>query len=316
MNLLITGGAGFIGSNFVDYILKHHPDHRVLVLDRLTYAGGLDNLTEADGNPRYRFIQGDICDRAIDDELVADSDLVINFAAETHVDRSIHAAEEFVRTNILGTYTLLEAARKHKKRFIQISTDEVYGSKEEGGFTESDPLNPSSPYAASKAAGDLLTLSYHKTYGLPVMIIRCSNNYGPRQYPEKLLPLFIVKALSGERLPLYGDGLNRREWTYVEDNCRAIELILQKGEDGQIYNISSGIELTNIQIIQEILKLLGKSEDLIEFVPDRPGHDRRYSLSIEKMAGLGWKPLYNLQRGLKMTVSWYLENREWWEKRL
>jgi len=316
MNLLITGGAGFIGSNFVDYILKHHPDHRVLVLDRLTYAGGLDNLTEADGNPRYRFIQGDICDRAIDDELVADSDLVINFAAETHVDRSIHAAEEFVRTNILGTYTLLEAARKHKKRFIQISTDEVYGSKEEGGFTESDPLNPSSPYAASKSAGDLLTLSYHKTYGLPVMIIRCSNNYGPRQYPEKLLPLFIVKALSGERLPLYGDGLNRREWTYVEDNCRAIEQILQKGENGQIYNISSGIELTNIQIIQEILKLLGKSEDLIEFVSDRPGHDRRYSLSTEKMAGLGWNPFYNLQRGLKMTVSWYLENREWWEKRL
>jgi len=316
MNLLITGGAGFIGSNFVDYILKHHPDHRVLVLDRLTYAGGLDNLTEADGNPRYRFIQGDICDRAIDDELVADSDLVINFAAETHVDRSIHAAEEFVRTNILGTYTLLEAARKHKKRFIQISTDEVYGSKEEGGFTESDPLNPSSPYAASKSAGDLLTLSYHKTYGLPVMILRCSNNYGPRQYPEKLLPLFIVKALSGERLPLYGDGLNRREWTYVEDNCRAIEQILQKGENGQIYNISSGIELTNIQIIQEILKLLGKSEDLIEFVSDRPGHDRRYSLSTEKMAGLGWNPFYNLQRGLKMTVSWYLENREWWEKRL
>jgi len=316
MNLLITGGAGFIGSNFVDYILKHHPDHRVLVLDRLTYAGGLDNLTEADGNPRYRFIQGDICNRAIDDELVADSDLVINFAAETHVDRSIHAAEEFVRTNILGTYTLLEAARKHKKRFIQISTDEVYGSKEEGGFTESDPLNPSSPYAASKAAGDLLTLSYHKTYGLPVMIIRCSNNYGPRQYPEKLLPLFIVKALSGERLPLYGDGLNRREWTYVEDNCQAIELILQKGEDGQIYNISSGIELTNIQIIQEIIKLLGKSEDLIEYVSDRPGHDRRYSLSTEKLAGLGWKPLYNLQRGLKMTVSWYLENREWWEKRI
>ncbi len=316
MNLLITGGAGFIGSNFVDYILKHHPDHRVLVLDRLTYAGGLDNLTEADGNPRYRFIQGDICDRGIDDELVADSDLVINFAAETHVDRSIQAPDVFLRTNILGAQSLLEATKKHKKRFIQISTDEVYGSREEGGFTESDPLNPSSPYAASKAAGDLLTLSYHKTYGLPVMIIRCSNNYGPRQYPEKLLPLFIVKALSGERLPLYGDGLNRREWTYVEDNCRAIELILQKGEDGQIYNISSGIELTNIQIIQEILKLLGKSEDLIEFVPDRPGHDRRYSLSTEKMAGLGWNPLYNLQRGLKMTVSWYLENREWWEKRL
>ncbi len=316
MNLLITGGAGFIGSNFVDYILKHHPDHRVLVLDKLTYAGGMDNLTEAEGNPRFRFIQGDICDRGIDDELVADSDLVINFAAETHVDRSIQAPDVFLRTNILGAQSLLEATKKHKKRFIQISTDEVYGSREEGGFTESDPLNPSSPYAASKAAGDLLTLSYHKTYGLPVMIIRCSNNYGPRQYPEKLLPLFIVKALSGERLPLYGDGLNRREWTYVEDNCRAIELILQKGEDGQIYNISSGIELTNIQIIQEILKLLGKSEDLIEFVSDRPGHDRRYSLSIEKMAGLGWKPLYNLQRGLKMTVSWYLENREWWEKRL
>lgn len=316
MDLLVTGGAGFIGSNFVDYILKHHQDYRVLVLDRLTYAGGLDNLTEADSNPRYRFIQGDICDRAIDDELVSDSDLVINFAAETHVDRSIQAPDVFLHTNILGTQGLLEATKKHKKRFIQISTDEVYGSREEGGFTESDPLNPSSPYAASKAAGDLLTLSYHKTYGLPVMIIRCSNNYGPRQYPEKLLPLFIVKVLSGERLPLYGDGLNRREWTYVEDNCQAIELILQKGEDGQIYNISSGIELTNIQIIQEILKLLGKSEDLIEFVPDRPGHDHRYSLSTEKMAGLGWKPLYNLQRGLKMTVSWYLENREWWEKRL
>ncbi len=316
MNLLITGGAGFIGSNFVDYVLKHHPDHRVLVLDRLTYAGGLDNLTEADGNPRYRFIQGDICDRAIDDELVSDSDLVINFAAETHVDRSIQAPDVFLRTNILGTQSLLEATKKHKKRFIQISTDEVYGSREEDGFTESDPLNPSSPYAASKAAGDLLTLSYHKTYGLPVMIIRCSNNYGPRQYPEKLLPLFIVKALSGERLPLYGDGLNRREWTYVEDNCRAIELILQKGEDGQIYNISSGIELTNIQIIQEVLKLLGKSKNLIEYVSDRPGHDRRYSLSTEKMAGLGWRPLYSLPEGLKMTVSWYLENREWWEKRL
>ena len=316
MKILVTGGAGFIGSNFVDYILKHHQDYRVLVLDKLTYAGGVDNLRQAEDNPGFRFIQGDICDQSLDDELVLDSDLVINFAAETHVDRSIQTPDVFLHTNILGTHCLLEAARKHRKKFVQISTDEVYGSRDKGGFTEDDPLNPSSPYAASKAAADLLALSYHRTYGLPVKIIRCSNNYGPRQYPEKLLPLFITRALRGERLPLYGDGLHHREWTYVEDNCRAIDLILQKGKDGQIYNISSRAELANIQLIQKVLRLLDKSEDLVEFVGDRPGHDRRYSLSTKRLASLGWKPAFSLSQGLELTVKWYLKNRDWWEKRL
>ncbi len=316
MKILVTGGAGFIGSNFVDYLLKHHQDYRVFVLDKLTYAGGLDNLPRGIDNHHFRFIQGDISNQGLDDELVSDSDLVVNFAAETHVDRSIQAPDVFLHTNILGTHCLLEATKKQNKKFIQISTDEVYGSREKGSFIEGDPLNPSSPYAVSKAAADLLALSYHRTYGLPVMIIRCSNNYGPRQYPEKLLPLFITRALQGKRLPLYGDGLHRREWTYVEDNCRAIDLILQKGKDDQIYNISSGAELTNLQLIKKVLRILGKSEGLIEFVRDRPGHDRRYSLSTKKLASLGWKPLYSLPEGLEQTVKWYLRNKDWWEKRL
>jgi len=316
VKILVTGGAGFIGSNFVDYILQHHQDYRVLVLDKLTYAGGLDNLPSGVNNHHFRFIQGEIGNQGLADQLISDSDLVVNFAAETHVDRSIQTPDVFLHTNILGTHCLLEAARRHKKKFVQISTDEVYGSRERGSSTEDDPLHPSNPYAASKAAADLLALSYHRTYGLPVTVIRCSNNYGPRQYPEKLLPLFITRALQGKRLPLYGDGLHHREWTYVEDNCRAIDLILQKGKDGQIYNISSWVELANIQLIQKVLRLLDKSEDLVEFVGDRPGHDRRYSLSTKRLVRLGWKPAYSLSQGLELTVKWYLKNRSWWEKRL
>ena len=273
-------------------------------------------MAKVEDNPRFRFIQGDICDEKLDGELLSDCDLVVNFAAQTHVDRSIHSPAEFVHTNIVGTHKLLEAARRGGKRFLQVSTDEVYGSKEEGSFTEDDPLNPSSPYAASKAAADLLLLAYHRTYGLPMSIIRCSNNYGPRQYPEKLIPLMIARALRGEKLPLYGDGTNRREWTYVEDCCRGIDLILHEGEDGQIYNLSSGVELTNLQIVRETLNLLGKGEELIEYVEDRPGHDRRYSLCCKKLAALGWEPRWDLQEGLEQTVRWYVENKEWWERRL
>ena len=315
MKILITGGVGFIGSNFIRYLLNKYPNYEIINLDKLTYSGNPENLRDAENNPNYKFTKGDICDSRIVDRAVKDCDVIINFAAESHVDRSILGPESFIKTDIYGTYTLLEAARKHRiKRYIQISTDEVYGSIKKGSFKETDPLNPSSPYAASKASADLLCLSYFATYKLPVIITRSSNNYGPYQYPEKLIPLFVTNALEDKPLPLYGDGLNVRDWLYVLDNCRAIDLILHKGEIGEIYNVGADNERTNIEITKSVLKILGKSEDLIKKVKDRPGHDRRYSLDSSKIRKLGWKPEYNFEKTLKETVDWYRNSESWWKK--
>ena len=315
MKILITGGAGFIGSNFIRYILEKYPDYKIVNLDKLTYAGNPKNLRDIEKKPNYRFIKGDICDSQIVDEVAKGCDVIINFAAESHVDRSILGPESFIKTDIYGTYTLLESARKYKiKRYIQISTDEVYGSIKKGSFNETDSLNPSSPYAASKASADLLSLSYFTTYQLPVIITRSSNNYGPYQFPEKLIPLFITNALENKPLPLYGDGLNVRDWLYVLDNCQAIDLILHKGEIGEIYNVGADNERTNIEITKAILKILEKGEDLIRRVKNRPGHDRRYSLDSTKIKELGWKPEYNFEKTLKETVNWYRNNESWWKK--
>lgn len=318
MKLLVAGGAGFIGSNFIRFVLNHHPDWEVINLDKLTYAGNLDNLSDISADPRYSFIKGDICDaEAVEGvvRLLGSSGMIVNFAAETHVDRSILSAGSFVQTDVFGTYVLLEAVKKFKvSRYLHISTDEVYGSIEKGSFTEESPLHPNSPYAASKAGGDLLVRSYFKTYGLPVLITRSSNNYGPYQYPEKLIPLFITNALEGKKLPLYGDGKNVRDWLYVVDNCEAIDLVLQKGQEGEIYNIGGGNERQNIEITKFILKELGLSQDNIEFVKDRPGHDRRYSLDCSKVKKLGWKPKTNFEEGLKQTIAWYKNNQDWWKK--
>jgi dTDP-glucose 4,6-dehydratase len=312
---LVTGGAGFIGSNFVKHIIKKHPDCQVIVLDKLTYAGNLENLREVGNNRKYRFVKGDICDKKIVDKLAESVDCIINFAAETHVDRSIVGADNFLQTDIWGTYVLLEAVKKHKlRRYIQISTDETYGDIKEGSSKESDPLKPSNPYAASKAAADLLVYSYYVTYKLPVIIIRSSNNFGPFQYPEKIIPLFITNALEDKNLPLYGDGLNIRDWLYVKDNCEAISLVLEKGEEGQIYNVGGGNERTNLEITHLILDYLGKPESLIQYVRDREGHDRRYSLSSENIEALGWRPQYKFETALKETVGWFVENKEWWQK--
>lgn len=316
MRVLITGGAGFIGSNFIRHILKKYPDYEIVNLDKLTYAGNLENLIDIKEKPNYRFIKGDICDEKTVDSVVKEGvDAILNFAAESHVDRSILGPESFIKTDIYGTYTLLEAARKYKiKRYIQISTDEVYGSIEKGSFRETDPLNPSSPYAASKASADLLCLSYFTTYQLPVIITRSSNNYGPYQFPEKLIPLFITNALENKSLPLYGDGLNVRDWLYVLDNCQAIDLILHKGEIGEIYNVGADNERTNIEITKAILKILEKGENRIKRVKDRPGHDQRYSLDSTKIRELGWKPEYNFEKALKETVDWYRNKKSWWRK--
>jgi dTDP-glucose 4,6-dehydratase len=315
LKILVTGGAGFIGSNFVRLILTKYPEYSVVNLDKLTYAGNLDNLRDVQERENYSFVHGDICDPQIVDQAMAGVDAVVNFAAESHVDRSIGGAADFIQTDVYGTFVLLEAARKHGvSRYIQISTDEVYGSIREGSFSEDDRLEPSSPYSASKAGGDMQAMAYHKTFGLPVLITRSSNNFGPYQYPEKLIPLFITNALYDEPLPLYGDGTNVRDWIFVEDNCEAIDLVLHRGIEGQIYNIGGGNEYSNIFITKKILEILGKSEDLISPVADRLGHDWRYSISSEKVRALGWQPADDFGQALSETVTWYVENRWWWEK--
>jgi dTDP-glucose 4,6-dehydratase len=315
MKLLVTGGAGFIGSHFVRYMLAAYPTYQIINLDKLTYAGNMDNLRDVSDHPRHRFVQGDICDPVIVESLASDVDTIINFAAETHVDRSILEPGGFIQTDVYGTYVLMEAARRfHHPRYIQISTDEVYGSIETGAFTEASPLQPPSPYAASNAAGDLLVLSYIHTYHFPAMITRASNNFGPNQYPEKMIPLFITNAIEDQPLPLYGDGLNVRDWIYVVDHCAGIDQVLHNGASGQVYNIGGGNERTNIELTRFILKELNKPNDLIRSVSDRPGHDRRYALNSQKAGALGFKPRHSFEEALRATVRWYMENPEWWRK--
>ncbi|MCM8829502.1 MAG: dTDP-glucose 4,6-dehydratase [Candidatus Omnitrophica bacterium] len=315
MKIVVTGGAGFIGSHFIKYLLKEYPDYKVLNIDKLTYAGNLENLKEVEKNPNYKFLKVDICNRDMED-VVDGYDVIINFAAESHVDRSIQEPEAFLKTDIMGTFNLLEISRKKGiHRYIQISTDEVYGSADEGyPFSEESPLNPSSPYSASKASADLLVLSYYKTYKTPGIIIRSTNNYGPNQYPEKFIPLFITNAIEDKPLPLYGDGKNIRDWLFVRDNCRAIDIILHKGKTGIIYNVAAEQERENIFIARKILEYLGKPESLIKFVPDRPGHDRRYSISCERIKELGWEPEVPFEEGLRITIEWYKNNEMWWKK--
>ncbi len=315
MNLLITGGAGFIGSNFIRYILNQYPDYRVINLDKLTYSGNLENLRDIENNPRYAFVKGDICDEKIVDRLVArQPDAILNFAAETHVDRSIMSAQDFIRTDILGTQTLLEAAKKYSiQKYVQISTDEVYGSIKKGSFTEKSSLKPNSPYAASKTAADLMVRAYHKTFDLPVVITRSSNNFGPYQYPEKLIPLFATNLLEDKKVPVYGDGQQIRDWLYVMDNCQGIDYVLHYGQTGEIYNISSHNERTNLEITGIILEELDKDEGCVEYVKDRPGHDRRYSLDSNKLRQLGWQPQYDFEEAMALTVQWYKDNKDWWQ---
>lgn len=307
MRLLVTGGAGFIGSNFIRYMFGKYPHYQIINLDKLTYAGNLDNLEDVGGNPKYTFVEGDIADGKLVDELAEKTDIIINFAAETHVDRSIDDATPFLDTNIIGTQRLMEAALKHKHtRYLQISTDEVYGDIEEGLFTEESPLKPSSPYSASKAAGDMLVLSYVRTYGLPAVISRCSNNYGPYQYPEKLVPFFVKKLMAGDKVPVYGDGSNVRDWLHTEDHCRAVDKILHQGKVGEIYNVGANNEHSNLEVTKKMLEILGLSEDRIEFVEDRPGHDIRYAIDATKLKEeLGWAPEIDFETGFKDTVLWY-----------
>ena len=318
-NILITGGAGFIGSNFINFILDKRDDIFIVNLDKLTYAGNLKNLISVENNPNYVFIKGDI----VNDELVSyifqkyEINHVINFAAESHVDRSILGSEIFFRTNVLGTNVLLENAKRFGiEKFVQISTDEVYGSLgPEGKFEETTPLQPNSPYAASKAAADMMALSFHHTYNVPVVITRCSNNYGPYQFPEKLIPLMIINTLNGKKLPVYGDGLNVRDWIYVIDHNIAVELVLENGKIGEVYNIGTNTEKPNIEIVKLILKETGKSENLIEYVKDRLGHDRRYAINSSKIKNeLGWLPEYSFEDAIQNTVKWYLENQSWWQE--
>jgi len=319
MRILVTGGAGFIGSNYVRLLLAGDGDDRVVNLDLLTYAGNLENLAGCADDPRYRFVRGDIRDRGLVRSLLADErlDAVVHFAAESHVDRSVEGPEVFVSTNVLGTEILLEEARAAGvARFVMVSTDEVYGSLgETGRFTEDTPLAPNSPYAASKAAADLLCRAFHRTWGFPVMTTRCSNNYGAYQFPEKLIPLMIANALEDRPLPVYGDGRNVRDWLWVEDHCRAVDTVLRRGEPGRIYNVGGGNELANIDLVTLLVDRLGKPRDLITFVADRPGHDRRYAIDAGRIAAeLGWAPTVTFAEGLGRTVDWYLANRSWWEK--
>ncbi len=314
---LVTGGYGFIGSNFIRYILGNQSRVSITNLDLVTYAGNPVNLDDFKGNKRYKFVRGDIADKNLVDRLIKRGfDVVVNFAAESHVDRSIYSPGDFIRTNIMGTQLLLDAAMKYKvPRFIQVSTDEVYGSINRGAFSEKSNLDPSSPYSASKTAADLLVKSYGKTHGYQAIITRSTNNYGPYQFPEKLIPLFITNALENKSLPLYGDGLNVRDWIYVEDHCRALATVIQKGKPGEIYNVGGLDERTNREITRLILQELGKSNKLIKHIKDRPGHDRRYALNISKIKReLGWKPRYRFEEGIKRTIDWYLENKVWWKK--
>ena len=319
MTLLVTGGCGFIGINFIHHILERHPGNTVINLDKLTYAGNPENLEGLDENSRYHFVKGDICDRAVVEAIVKQHkvDAIINFAAESHVDRSIMGPAIFIETNVAGTNVLLDLAKEHSiGRFIQISTDEVYGSLgPDGKFTEGSRLHPNSPYAASKASADLLALAYHHTYGLPVIVTRCSNNYGPFQFPEKLIPLMIARALEDKPVPVYGDGLNVRDWLHVKDHCAAIDLIVRGGKPGEVYNIGGNNEWKNIDLVRLVLKKLGKPESLISFVKDRPGHDRRYAIDAAKASReLGWKPRISFEQGITETVEWYQKHESWWRR--
>lgn len=316
MKIAVTGGAGFIGSHFIRHILKKHPGYKILNVDKLTYAGNPENLEEVENHPDYAFVKEDICNKKSVEKAVKGCDVIVNFAAESHVDRSIDEPEVFLKTDVTGTFNLLEICRNTGiKKYIQISTDEIYGSADGGEtFSEGSPLNPSNPYSASKAAADLLVLSYYRTYGLSVNVIRSTNNYGPNQYPEKFIPLFITNAIEDKQLPLYGDGRNVRDWLFVEDNCTGIDTVLHKGMDGEIYNVAGENEKENIFIAKKIIEHLGKTEQLIQFVKDRPGHDRRYSISCEKIKKLGWEQKISLEDGLRLTVDWYKTHRDWWEK--
>jgi dTDP-glucose 4,6-dehydratase len=315
MRLLVTGGAGFIGSNFIRYVFQKYSNYEIINLDKLTYAGNLENLKDIDKDPRYTFVKGDICDRSLVENLAKEVDVIINFAAETHVDRSITDPGSFIQTNVYGTYVLLEVANKYKHhRYIQVSTDEVYGSTELGSFKETDPLNPSNPYSASKASGDILVQSYWATFKLPIIITRSSNNFGPYQYPEKFIPLFITNSIDELPLPLYGDGKNVRDWIHVLDDCEAIDLALHKGKTGEIYNIGAGNERSNIEIAEFIVKELRKPKGLIKYVKDRLGHDRRYSLISTKIHDLGFTPRYRFEEALRDTIQWYKDNQEWWRR--
>ncbi|RHP36260.1 dTDP-glucose 4,6-dehydratase [Lachnotalea sp. AF33-28] len=321
MKILVTGGAGFIGGNFVHYMVNKYPEDQIVNLDLLTYAGNLETLKPVEGKPNYKFVRGDIADRPFIMDLFEKErfDVVVNFAAESHVDRSITDPGIFVRTNVLGTQVLLDASKEYGvKRYHQVSTDEVYGDlpldRPDLFFTEETPIHTSSPYSSSKASADLFVLAYYRTFGLPVTVSRCSNNYGPYHFPEKLIPLMISRALADEKLPVYGNGQNVRDWLHVEDHCVAIDLIIRKGRVGEIYNIGGHNERTNLEVVQTILKALNKPESLIQYVSDRPGHDRRYAIDPTKLeTELGWKPKYNFDTGIQQTIQWYLDNKEWWQ---
>lgn len=313
MRLLVTGGCGFIGSNFIRLVLANHPEDEILNMDKLTYAGNPENLRDLESGNRYSFQKGDVTNPGDVAEAFSSSpDAVVNFAAETHVDRSITSPEAFVTTDILGTYRLLEEARQREIRFVQISTDEVYGSIEQGSFTEDSPLQPNSPYSASKAGADLLVRSYVQTYGMDALIARSSNNYGPFQYPEKVIPLFITNLIEGRKVPLYGEGKNVRDWLFVKDNCRAIDIVLRQGASGEIFNIGGGQELTNLELTRAILDVMGAGEEWVQFVTDRLGHDLRYSVNTSKISRLGWEPEHDFTDGLRETADWYKANKAWW----